>query len=61
MARDGAIRKRGKTERDRRSGAMARNRANKLARADWERSKAGTKFPAETCNGKKNRRKEKKA
>lgn len=47
----------GKTKRDREAGAKARNIANKQARAAWDkdRKSPNAKFPATSCNGKKNR------
>ena len=43
----------GKTARDKKSGAWARNATNKLARASWSNG-AEKQFPAHTCNGKGN-------
>lgn len=58
-----SIRKSGKTNRDRASGALYRNASNKAARASWENAKrtsktehTNEKFPSSTCNGAKNRR-----
>lgn len=53
----------GKTARDHKSGAHARNLSNKQARADWQNdSKAvnyggmgSHNFPYGTCNGKRNK------
>ena len=47
----------GKTDRDRKSGAIARNYSNKRERAEWSRSSTATvgNFPKHTCNGKRNR------
>lgn len=49
----------GKTKRDREAGAQARNRANKMERADWSNDSKRTNqkgsFPYHTCNGKRNR------
>jgi len=52
-----AIRKSGKTSRDRASGAFSRNASNKASRASWEGDVKATndRFPASTCNGSKNR------
>lgn len=52
-----SIRKTGKTDRDRKSGAFARNVSNKATRAAWESDTKATndKFPANSCNGSKNR------
>ena len=49
--------RRGKTARDRVSGATARNASNKSVRADFlKQSDADPKsFPSFTCNGKRNR------
>ncbi len=46
----------GKTEKDRKSGARARNADNKALRAAWDNDNHATaaSFPAFTCNGKKN-------
>lgn len=54
-------RRKGKTFRDRSSGAHARCIQNKIARAAWQqaqhsdRKEAMSTFPWRTCNGKKNR------
>ena len=50
----------GKTEKDRKNGAFARNTLNKRTRADYQLevmlNPRGTHtFPHRTCNGKKNR------
>ena len=54
----GSIRQ-GKTKRDHKSGAWARNQDNKNERADWrqqsEKTRSQANFPWHTCNGKKNR------
>ena len=49
---EGLVRK-GKTHKDRSSGAQARNEENKFTRAEWGRT--GGPFPYHTCNGKRNR------
>lgn len=57
--------RKGKTQRDRSRGVLARNIDNKLARANWNnlttmvRSndwRGAGAFPYNTCNGKRNRR-----
>lgn len=50
----------GKTAKDRKSGAQARNATNKAARNEWraaciDNDKANPPFPRLSCNGKKNR------
>jgi len=48
----------GKTQRDRESGAQARNEANKRARVAWQHGdgrRGSNPFPKTACNGKKNR------
>ena len=46
----------GKTDRDHASKAWNHRFANRAKRVDWEHSdRPGTRFPWETCNGKKNR------
>ena len=49
----------GKTAKDRKSGATARNYDNKRARAEWgetsNSSRSSSNFPRSTCNGKRNR------
>ena len=47
-------RRNGKTEKDRRSGAFARNQENKLERALWSKG-VRLDFPYDRCNGKKRR------
>lgn len=51
--------RKGKTRKDKRSGAYARCTTNKLARADWQNNhehKDGLRdFPWASCNGKRNR------
>ena len=49
----------GKTQRDRASGALARRSANQLARASWQEDsrKTGLQgFPWATCNGQEGKR-----
>lgn len=48
----------GKTKRDRASGALSRNAANKEARAMWQQDNKSTTntFPFATCNGFNGRR-----
>jgi len=50
----------GKTKKDAARGVQKRNDENKQKRADYQndrdaRGNHGSKFPAETCNGKANR------
>lgn len=50
----------GKTEKDRKSGAQARNASNKAQRDAWRSActandKINPPFPKHSCNGKKNR------
>jgi len=47
----------GKTAKDRKSGATARNYSNKRERAQWCQDSNATdgSFPRHTCNGKRNR------
>lgn len=61
--------RKGKTQKDRSRGVLARSSANKQARADWNNEKTGTRnnsssgggaFPYHTCNGKRNRQEIKK-
>lgn len=50
--------RRGKTARDRARGEAQRRAGNRAARVQWQHDSSGNKnarFPAETCNGKKNR------
>lgn len=52
--------RRGKTVKDRRNGAQARNRANKLERVAWQHRGTSSppthdNFPYTTCNGKRNK------
>lgn len=58
---DRRIRK-GKTAKDRSTGAHAANRTNKEARASWQNEVTGgsrgglvSQFPSGTCNGKRSR------
>ncbi len=51
-----SIRKQGKTDRDRSSGAISRNASNKASRASWlNDGHKGDRFPSQSCNGGKNR------
>lgn len=51
--------RKGKTAKDRESGAKQRNADNKRMRADWRNSMDARgktdPFPRSTCNGKRNR------
>ena len=49
----------GKTKRDHSRGLIAKNIANKQARAAWQHDSKATQanFPFLTCNGKRNRSK----
>lgn len=46
------VRHPGKTARDRASGALDRNKNNKLARDEWAKDPKKNPFPLHTCNGK---------
>ena len=50
-----AIMRKGKTEKDRRSGKHERTQGNKAEREAWMKG-IEKEFPKHTCNGKKNRR-----
>jgi hypothetical protein len=45
----------GKTAKDRATGAMDRNRNNKLERDEWAKDPKKKPFPLHTCNGKQSR------
>ena len=51
--------RKGKTQRDRLSGATARRLSNRSERAAWSNISTGSRtsanFPRHTCNGKRNR------
>lgn len=46
----------GKTQRDRASGALARRVKNQQARATWQNDRKNEKFPYHLCNGYNGRR-----
>ena len=49
--------RKGKTLKDRQSGATARRYDNQRARTDWiqDSNATNSSFPRETCNGRRNR------
>ncbi len=54
MANEHPRPRKGKTAKDRASGASARNEGNKSARVAWQHDNKAS-FPIVSCNGKKNK------